>query len=387
MSTAVASRPRRWQTEHPTPAKAPMNTAPHRDLQPATRPEKKSALAVDSIARSYGAVQAVAGISLDMTAGEIVALVGHSGSGKSTLLRLIAGLEQPTSGSIAIDGREVCGNGCFVPPEERGVGMMFQDYALFPHLSVVDNVRFGLNKVPRREAIDRAHAALERIGLGPRVNAYPHTLSGGEQQRVALARALLPAPRILLMDEPFSNLDRRTRDHIRDETASILRESGTTAILVTHDPEDAMRMADRIMLMEAGRVAQGGTAEELYRKPGSLLVARFFADFNEIDATVRNGRVATALGSFRAAGMSDGQPATICIRPHDLTLGAPDAGAIPAILVGRAFVGDELLLSLAVPGLDLQLQARAPIHTDATVGQPIGITLADDDVLVFPASN
>ena len=363
-----------------------MNTAPSRDLHPSAKSETKSVLAVDSVTRNYGAVQAVASISLGMTEGEIVALVGHSGSGKSTLLRLIAGLEHPTSGSITIEGREVCGGSRFIPPEERGVGMMFQDYALFPHLSVVDNVRFGLNKIPRREAIERARAALDRIGLGPRADAYPHTLSGGEQQRVALARALLPAPRILLMDEPFSNLDRRTRDHIRDETAAILREGGTTAILVTHDPDDAMRMADRIMLMESGRIAQGGTAEELYRRPGSLLVARFFADFNEIDATVRNGRVATAIGSFAAPGLSDGQQATICVRPHDLALRAPGSGSIPAVLVARAFVGDELLLSLAVPGLDRHLQARAPIHANATVGQAIGITLADEDVLVFLAS-
>jgi iron(III) transport system ATP-binding protein len=141
---------------------------------------------------------------------------------------------------VVIAGRVVCGSGAFVPPEERGVGMMFQDYALFPHLSVLDNVKFGLARVPAREADDRASAALERIGLVARANDYPHALSGGEQQRVALVRALLPAPRILLMDEPFSNLDKRTRDRIRDETTAILRESGTTAILVTHDPEDAI---------------------------------------------------------------------------------------------------------------------------------------------------
>ena len=153
--------------------------------------------------------------------------------------------------------------------------MVFQDYALFPHLSVQENVRFGVARLPTREAADRARAALDRIGLGARANDYPHALSGGEQQRVALARALLPAPRILLMDEPFSNLDKRTRDRIRDDTVATLRAAGTTSILVTHDPEDAMRTADRIMLMEGGRIARGGTAEELYRQPGSLLVTRF----------------------------------------------------------------------------------------------------------------
>jgi iron(III) transport system ATP-binding protein len=344
-------------------------------------------LAVDRVVRHYGAVAAVAGISLDVAAGEIVALVGHSGSGKSTLLRLIAGLERPDEGTIVIAGRVVCGDGAFVPPEERGVGMMFQDYALFPHLSVIENIKFGLARVPAREADTRARAALERIGLLSRAKDFPHALSGGEQQRVALARALLPAPRILLMDEPFSNLDKRSRDRIRDETTAILRESGTTAILVTHDPEDAMRIADRIMLMEAGRIASGGSAEDLYRQPGSLLVARFFADFNEIAGVVKDGRVATPIGTFPAAGHENGAKVVVCVRPHDLSLNDRSERAIAATIAGRAFVGDELVLSLAVPGVAHPLQAHVPIQTTAHIGKAVQFSIAADDVLVLPAGD
>jgi iron(III) transport system ATP-binding protein len=388
--TAVARATRRWQTETPLPRRPP--EAANVPMQIAKSPEKRVgeeaavALGLDKLVRRYGPVTAIAGISLDVREGEIVALVGHSGSGKSTLLRLIAGLERPDAGSIAIAGRFVCGSGVFVPPEERGVGMMFQDYALFPHLSVLDNVRFGLAGLPRRESENRARAALDRVGLGGRAAAYPHMLSGGEQQRVALVRALLPRPRVLLMDEPFSNLDKRNRDRVRDETAAIVRDSGTTAMLVTHDPEDAMRIADRIMLMEAGRIARGGTSEDLYRQPGSLLVARFFADFNEIEGVVAGGRIATAIGSFPAGALAEGVSAVACIRPHDLGLAPTGEGSFAATVVGRAFVGDELVFTLWVLSLARPLQVRAPISTSVSVGDRIGVRLDPANVLVFPAT-
>ena len=385
--SAVARAERQWQREAPplrrngfpgTMDAIAVDTATSRRTTPAV-------LVIEGLTRRYGPVAAVDGISLEAFAGEIVALVGHSGSGKSTLLRLIAGLERPDSGSIAIAGAVVCGNGSFVPPEARGVGMMFQDYALFPHLSVIDNLKFGLARIAPREAGDRARTALARIGLAARAADFPHALSGGEQQRVALARALLPAPRILLMDEPFSNLDRRTRDRIRDETTSILRESGTTAILVTHDPEDAMRIADRIMLMERGRIARGGSAEELYRQPGSLLVARFFADFNEIEGVAKGGRVTTTVGTFPAPGLADGTAVVVCVRPHDILLDVADG--VAATVAARAFIGDELVLSLAVAGLVRPLQVHVPIHTSVRLGQQIRVGLSPDDALVLPAAD
>jgi iron(III) transport system ATP-binding protein len=329
-------------------------------------------------------VTALAGVSLTIARGEVVALVGHSGSGKSTLLRLVAGLERPSQGTIAIAGRNVSGRR-FVPPEERGIGMMFQDYALFPHLRVIDNVAFGLNRLSRAEARHRAEAALDRIGLRHRADDYPHALSGGEQQRVALIRALVPAPGILLMDEPFSNLDRRTRDRIRDDTAAILRESKATAILVTHDPEDAMRVADRVMLMAAGRIARGGTTEELYREPGSLLVARFFADYNEIETTVEGGFARTPLGAFPASGTLNGADVVVCIRPHDLWIETESRDAPTGTVVGRAFVGDELVLLVWIVGMARALQIRAPVDTVVAVGDRIGIGLNPANVLVFPA--
>lgn len=357
-----------------------------RSLEKGAREKAAAALTLDRLVRSYGPVRAVAGISLEVRESEIVALVGHSGSGKSTLLRLIAGLERPDEGSIAIAGRVVCDSGMFVPPEQRGVGMMFQDYALFPHLTVLDNVRFGLAGVPRRESEERARTALGSVGLAERAAAYPHTLSGGEQQRVALVRALLPRPRVLLMDEPFSNLDKRNRDRVRDETTAIVRDSGTTAVLVTHDPEDAMRVADRIMLMEAGRIARGGASEDLYRQPGSLLVARFFADFNEIEGVVKGGRLTTAIGAFSANALPEGAQAVACIRPHDLGMAPEGKGSFAATVVGRAFVGDELVFTLWVLSLPRPLQVRAPISTSVAVGDRIGVRLDPANVLVFPAT-
>jgi iron(III) transport system ATP-binding protein len=386
--SAVARARRQWQREAPLPFRPPRLPETMDAIAVEQKPSLVAApavLTVEAVTRRYGAVAAVDGISFAVAAGEIVALVGHSGSGKSTLLRLIAGLEVPDDGAISIAGRQVAGPGAFVPPEARGIGMMFQDYALFPHLSVIDNLKFGLARLPRHEAEDRASAALGRIGLQARSGDFPHSLSGGEQQRVALARALLPAPPVLLMDEPFSNLDRGTRDRIREETTAILRESGAAAILVTHDPEDAMRIADRIMLMERGRIARTGSAEELYRQPGSLVVARFFADFNEIEGVVRGGSVVTALGTFAAPGIADKKAVVVCVRPHDLRLDG--VGAIRARVSGRAFVGDELVLSLAVPNLRRPLQVHVPIHTNVRVGQELPISLRAEDVLVLPAGD
>jgi iron(III) transport system ATP-binding protein len=339
-------------------------------------------LVLDDVAKRFGTTHAVAGVSLTLAPGEIVALVGQSGSGKSTLLRLIAGLERPSAGRITIAGRVMSDVGLVVPPESRGIGMVFQDYALFPHLTVLDNVRFGLTALSRREALARATTALARIGLATRAAAYPHALSGGQQQRVALARALVPRPSLLLMDEPFSNLDRRTQATIREETAGLLAESGTAAILVTHEPEDAMRMAARILLIQAGRIVQAGTAEELHRRPASLLTARFFGDFNEIEAVCRGGAVDTPFGRFAAPGIADGAEAALCIRPRDLRVAVP--GALTGTVTASAYVGGEILLSVAVPGLKTSLQLRVPCEERATPGDTIGLAIDPADVLILP---
>src|SRR6185295_811232 len=276
-------------------------------------------LTYQGVTHRYGATLAVADFDLDIAPGEIVSLLGPSGCGKTTLLRLAAGVERPTSGRILINEREVAG-ASFEPPERRGVGLMFQDFALFPHLSNLANVMFGLKSMPRADAEREARLALERVGLGSYADAYPHTLSGGEQQRVALARAVAPRPSVLLMDEPFSGLDRRLRDEVRAETLHVLRESRVTCVIVTHDAEEAMRMADRVALMRAGRLVQVGPPDAIYRAPADLFAARFFCELNEVPATVHDGIATSALGRFPAPDLPDGTAAIVAVRPQGIAL-------------------------------------------------------------------
>ena len=239
-------------------------------------------LSFDNVGRRYGPNMAVENVTLDVAPGEIMCLLGPSGCGKTTLLRLTAGVERPSEGHILIDDRVVAGPEAFVPPEQRGVGLMFQDFALFPHLTLQENVAFGLQALPRADAERVAKAALERVGLAKYAGRYPHILSGGEQQRVALARAIAPRPGILLMDEPFSGLDTRLREEMREETLTILHETRATCMVVTHSSEEAMRMGNRIALMRSGRLIQVGTAQELYHAPADIGAARMFSDLNEI---------------------------------------------------------------------------------------------------------
>jgi iron(III) transport system ATP-binding protein len=341
------------------------------------------ALTLDSISHAYHRALVLDGISLSLAQGEILALVGHSGSGKSTLLRIVAGLETPLSGRVVINGREVTARRHLVPPERRGVGFMFQDYALFPHMTVAENVMFGLRSLGAAERRETARAMIERVGLAALADAYPHVLSGGEQQRVALARALAPHPSVLLMDEPFSNLDRGTRDLVRDETVGVLRQTGATAILVTHDPEDAMRTADRIVLLRGGRAVQAGTAEDLYYRPASLFVARFFSEFNEVEGVSLGGRVATPIGSIETPGLPDGAKATVCLRPNSLRV-VPDNGRVKGRVLSQRFLGDTVLCLVEVGGLSRPLQIRGPIGPRLGEGARVSVDFADDDTLVFP---
>ncbi len=343
-------------------------------------------LAFEGITQRFGDVTALEDVTLAIAPGEIVALLGESGCGKTTLLRLAAGVERPSAGKVLLEGREVSAPHDFVEPEQRGVGLVFQDYALFPHLTVRENVRFGLRGYDAASADTAALRAIARVGLAELAEAYPHMLSGGEQQRVALARAVAPRPGILLMDEPFSNLDRRLRDVVRDETAALLEESGATSIIVTHDPEDAMRIADRIVLMRAGKIVQIGSAEDLYRRPVSLFAARFFCDFSEIAGTVRRGAVETPMGGFPAPGLSDGTDAVICVRPHAIRL-VPKGFCLPARVVMRRFLGEVDHLLLAVEGLEAPLVARISLPGTIREGEEIGIDIATDEVLVFPAGD
>ena len=345
-----------------------------------------SQLGFENVVQRYGAIRALDGVSLTIEPGELICLLGHSGCGKTTLLRVAAGVEEPTSGRVLMDGRTVSGETRFVPPEARGIGLMFQDYALFPHMSVLQNVLFGLRALPAQEADIAARRALARVGLENSVNEYPHTLSGGEQQRVALARSIAPRPGVLLLDEPFSNLDRRLRDTIRDETVAILRETKATTVVVTHDPEEAMRIADRIVLMRAGAIVQQGSAEELYHRPIDHFAARFFCDLNEVEGQVRNGQVSTALGVFPAPGLRDGEQAVVCVRPQGIRLCEPGF-CLPGRMLSRRFLGEVDLIQVAVQGLDKPLQVRTRHALNAAVGQEVGVDIEQHEVLVFAASH
>jgi iron(III) transport system ATP-binding protein len=343
-------------------------------------------LTLEDVSRRYGETLALDRVSLDIAPSEVLCLLGPSGCGKSTLLRIAAGVERPSGGRILIDGQEVAGPQRFVPPEQRGVGLMFQDFALFPHLTILDNVAFGLKSLTRREACAEAKAALERVGLGHYAQEYPHILSGGEQQRVALARAIAPRPSVLLMDEPFSGLDPRLREKMREQTLAILHETRATSIVVTHDAEEAMRMGDRVALMRKGRVVQTGNALDLYRAPKDILAARTFSDLNELAARIDRGGAETPLGRFAANGLADGADAIVCVRQRGVQLLAAGEG-IPARVLDARFLGDSALVEVAVQGLDAPLFARVKESDVPPQGAEIGVGVDRGAVLVFEAEN
>jgi iron(III) transport system ATP-binding protein len=344
-----------------------------------------SRLTFEDVSRRYGDGLALDHVSLDVSPGEVLCLLGPSGCGKTTLLRIAAGVERPSAGRVLLDGQEVSGPDHFVPPEKRGVGLMFQDFALFPHLTIRQNVAFGLRSLSRIEANAGAMAALARVGLSHYANAYPHILSGGEQQRVALARAIAPRPSVLLMDEPFSGLDPRLREKMREETLAILHETRATSIVVTHDAEEAMRMGDQVALMRRGRVVQTGKALDLYRAPKDILAARTFSDLNEVPAQVAAGIADTALGRFAANGVGAGD-AIVCVRQSGVIL-LPRGEGIAARVLDVRFLGDVALVEMAVQGLDEPLLARVRENGAPSLGAEIGVRIDPSAILVFAPEN
>lgn len=337
------------------------------------------------IHHAYDGMTSLDGVSLEIAPGETVCLLGHSGCGKTTLLRVAAGIERQTAGVVRINNRDVAGPGVFLPPEARGVGLMFQDFALFPHMTILANVMFGLASLKSADAEREALAALDRVGLLHYAGDYPHALSGGEQQRVALARAIAPRPAVLMMDEPFSGLDKRLRDSVRDETFAVLKETRATTIIVTHDPEEAMRMSDRIALMRRGKLVQVGTTDELYLHPRDLFAARFFSEINEIEAIAVGGRVETPLGAFAAPADRQDGPVDIAVRFQGVELGALGDG-VPGRVVWRRFLGEVDLVEVAVQGLDQTLKARVRGRSAPPPGSDVGVRLDPEDVLVFAKS-
>ena len=349
----------------------------------ARREPGETVLALEGVTLRYGSVLALADLSAAVRSGEILCLLGPSGSGKSTLLRLVAGVERPTAGRILLDGREVAGPRTFLEPERRRVGMVFQDYALFPHITIAANVGFGLKGLARGEARRTAGEMLERVGLSRYADSYPHMLSGGERQRVALARALAPRPRVLLMDEPFSSLDGALRDQVRRDTLALLRELGTTTLLVTHDPDEAMRVADRIALLHNGCLVQCAQPRDLYARPATTFAARTFGDINELRVACRSGCVQTPLGVFAAAGLPDDTQCSLCIRPQHLRISRSGTG-IPARVVTTSFLGEVDHVVLSVAGLEWPLTMRVFGRSRLEPGDSVHLEVDPDDVLVIP---
>jgi len=347
-------------------------------------------LTFDAVSKSYEDRVAVDGLSLEIAPGEIVCLLGPSGCGKTTLLRLAAGIERPTGGRILISDLEVAGPTRFMRPENRGVGLMFQDFALFPHLTIIDNVAFGLKGLPREDRRREAMLILSRVGLERYADQYPHILSGGQQQRVALARALVPRPAVMLMDEPFSGLDVQLRDEMQEETLALLRETRATTMIVTHHPEEAMRLGDRIAVMRSGRIVQTGQAEELYHRPAALFVARLFSEINEIEYRVSKGRIETPIGSLPAPGRADGARVTLCVRERGVSVTASNGnGAMPAAgLAGRVraakFLGDAVRLEVMVEGFDQPLNVRTAADSGLAKGREVRLSVNPEGVLIFP---
>lgn len=351
-------------------------------------------LGLEGIYHAFGKAEVVRGVSLSVPKGELACLLGPSGCGKTTLLRLAAGLEILQKGWITI-GEDLVGNGetgLHIPPERRGIGLMFQDYALFPHLNVRDNIAFGLEGRPGKEkekaGIDQA---LDRIGLGGIAEAYPHTLSGGQQQRVALLRAIAPGPRALLLDEPFSGLDVSRRAQVREETLSIVKETGAASLMVTHDPEEAMFMADRIFIMNEGRIIQAGVPDDIYHQPVNAFVAELFGPINRCNGRVKNGRVATPMGEFDAPGISDGTRAQVLVRPEALRVFADETDSdIPihdAKLLSARLLGRSTHLNLELTGGDggvTHFQARTPGTFAPPVDGTVRIGVKAAEVFVFP---
>lgn len=332
------------------------------------------ALSCRSIRKRFNGTIALDGFDLDVRDGVLLALLGPSGCGKTTALRVIAGFEKPDSGRVDVRDRSVAAPGTWVPPEKRRVGMVFQDWVLFPHLDVHDNVAFGLSSPGRRERVGEVLEMMRLSGLERRM---PHELSGGQQQRVALARALAPSPEVVLLDEPFSNLDATLKAEVRMEVRTILHEAKATAIFVTHDQEEALAMADEMAVMDAGRILQVGTPHDVYQAPVDLRVASMVGDANLIPGEVRAGVASTPVGRFAAAALPDG-PVHMMVRPEEISIVPAPEGC--ARIVDTEFYGhDQMVRARLDDGNLLEIRLLGPhpdLRIDATIdvqvtGQPL----------------
>jgi len=346
-------------------------------------------LEVAGLHHAYDAQEVVRNLSFSLAAGVIGCLLGPSGCGKTTVLRCIAGFEPVQEGTIRISGVTVSAPGSAVPPEHRRIGMVFQDYALFPHLTVAGNIGFGLHALERGERQARVGELAAMVGLTKELDKYPHEISGGQQQRVALARALAPRPELLLLDEPFSNLDVELRERLALEVRDIIRRSGATAILVTHDQHEAFAMADEIGVMNDGRIQQWDAPYNLYHRPGNRFVADFVGQGAFLPARMIDGeRIEMELGVLERPedgmpGGSHGGSLEVLLRPDDVV--HDDASPTQAEVLHKAFRGAEILYTLRLAS-GRKVLAMVPSHHNHALGERIGIRLDVDHVVTFDAS-
>ena len=342
-------------------------------------------LEVDGCTLAYGERPVVWEFSFSLDKGSIGCLLGPSGCGKTTLLRAIAGFEDLRSGEIRMGGRPLSRPGWSLPPEQRRVGMVFQDFALFPHLRVAQNVAFGLKQWPERERRQRVADLLALVGLSDYGDAWPHQLSGGQQQRVAVARAMAPRPGLLLLDEPFSSLDVELRESMAREVRDILKEEGITAILVTHDQYEAFAMADEIGVINQGRLMQWDSGYNLYHRPANRFVADFIGQGELLPGRVVNeGQVECELGVLGGqvpAGCEHGCEVDLLIRPDDIQ--HDDASPVQARIIAKVFRGAAFLYTLELAS-GAQVLCYAPSHHDHAIGESIGIRVEVDHLVMFP---
>jgi len=351
----------------------------------------ETVLHLEDVTRTFGVEAAVSDFTLSVREGELLTLLGPSGCGKTTTLRMIAGLERPTAGEISIDGETVAGDGTFVPPEERDVGLVFQNFALFPHLSVEENVAFGLTDLDGSEREERVRELLELVGLVDHRGKSPDQLSGGQRQRVALARSLAPEPDVLLLDEPFSNLDVRLRVAMREEVRNILKKAGVTAVSVTHDQEEALSISDRVAIMNDGHLEQVGQPEAVFENPESRFVASFLGRASFITGRVRGDVVGTPLGELATdqlhgpIGAYDGAEIDVLVRPDDLAAAPTDDATADGHVLNRQYTGPSFVYRVELR----DGTAVRCLHNHAETfehGQPVTVDiLADHSLAWYPA--
>ncbi len=355
-------------------------------------PEAEAVLELDGVGKRYGSTTVVSDLSLSVRDGELLTLVGPSGCGKTTTLRLIAGLERPDRGEMRIDGETVADPGWMVPPEQRDVGIVFQEFALFPHMTAAENVAFGLTDASGEERGRRVDELLELVGLSEFRDSYPEELSGGQQQRVALARALAPEPAMLLLDEPFSNLDVDLRERMRQEVRAILKEAGVTAVSVTHDQEEALAISDRIAVMRDGRIEQVGRPERVFQHPESRFVAGFLGHASFLTGSVVGDRVETGVGPVdleRIYGLTpeyEWSTVDVLVRPDDVAARPADEDEADGRVVGRQYLGPTVMYRVELDDGGV-VECMHNHARQVEPGTPVAVELAADHELAwFPRS-